>query len=194
MQGLRPVPNRAVRNPCWCLCRSVTPCNCPESSRLYHFCVQPNRESILLGAIDAIIPLSLNRYLAGKSVIRTQSIVTHLFTMNVTYTRVVLVTLSAFAAVLLQGFFNIDGGLAAMKAHAANGMFSNGKVLHRVYLGLPVIDNLLSWSVSFWDPVCHESDSVRLLSTTLSASLQSLGVFAMVEGLRKGKRNIILRW
>lgn len=114
--------------------------------------------------------------------------------MIITRTRVAFITLSVLAAVLLQGFFNADGGMAAMKEHAVNGMFSNGKKLHRVYLGLPIIDDILSWSVSFWDPVCYESESVRLLSTTLSASLQSLGVFAMVESLRKGKRNIMLRW
>jgi hypothetical protein len=114
--------------------------------------------------------------------------------MIVTRTRVALLTFSAIAAILLQGIFNFDGGLAAMKEHAAKGMFSNGKKLHRVYLGLPIIDDMLSWSVSFWDPVCYESESVLLLSTTLSASLQSLGVFAMVESLRKGKRNIMLRW
>ncbi|EOA84356.1 uncharacterized protein SETTUDRAFT_172788 [Exserohilum turcica Et28A] len=81
-----------------------------------------------------------------------------------------------------------------MKEHAANGLFSNGKELHRVYLGLPFIDGPLSWSVSFWDPVLHQSEPVLLLSTTLSASLQSLGVFTMVESLRKGKRNVMLRW
>ena len=122
------------------------------------------------------------------------SVASDLFTMIVTRNRVVFIAFSLLAIILLQGFFNVDGGLAAMKEHAANGVFSNGKKLHHVYLGLPVIDNLLSWSVSFWDPVLHESESARLLSTTLSASLQSLGVFAMVEGLRKGKRNVMLRW
>lgn len=81
-----------------------------------------------------------------------------------------------------------------MKKHASDGVFSNGKTLHHVYMGYPIVDKALSLSVSFWDPVCHESTAVKLLSTTLSATLQSLGVFAMVESLRNGNRNIMLRW
>lgn len=114
--------------------------------------------------------------------------------MIVTRPRIALIALSIAATVLLQGFFQLDGGLDAMKAHAAKGEFSNGKKLHHVYTGLPFLDSPLSWSVSFWVPVLTESVAVRLLSTTLSASLQSLGVFAMVESLRKGNRNIMLRW
>ncbi|KAF2129722.1 hypothetical protein P153DRAFT_356419 [Dothidotthia symphoricarpi CBS 119687] len=114
--------------------------------------------------------------------------------MAITGIRVALLTLSALAVVLLQGLFNLNGGLEAMKKHAKEGVFSNGKTLHHVYLGYPVIDDILSWSVSFWDPVCHESRSTLLLSKTLSASLQSLGVFAMIESLRRQDKNIILRW
>ncbi|KAF3054766.1 hypothetical protein CFAM422_013253 [Trichoderma lentiforme] len=109
-------------------------------------------------------------------------------------TRVWLGFLSALAVVFLQGFFHLNGAFAAMSKHAEEGRFSNGKPLYHVYMGYPVVDKMLALSVSFWDPVCHQSRVVKLLSITLSASLQSLGVFALVESLRLGKKHIVLRW
>lgn len=111
-----------------------------------------------------------------------------------TKTRAWLGVLSLLAVILLQGVFHLNGAFATMSKHAEVGRFSSGKTLHHVYMGYPVIDKMLALSVSFWDPVVHESQVVRLLSTTLSASLQSLGIFAMVESLRTGDRNRVLRW
>ncbi|KAI5867876.1 hypothetical protein GGS23DRAFT_613041 [Durotheca rogersii] len=108
--------------------------------------------------------------------------------------RIALFGLSALAVLTLHGYFYADGNLQAMQKHAHEGVFSNGKTLHHVYSGYHVVDKLLAMSVSFWDPVCHESRVAKLLSTTLSATLQSLGVFAMVESLRNGNRSIMLRW
>jgi hypothetical protein len=111
-----------------------------------------------------------------------------------TRTRAWLAVLSALAVILLQVVFNLNGAFASMSKHAEDGRFSSGKTLHHVYMGYPVVDKMLALSVSFWDPVVHESQVVNLLSTTLSASLQSLGVFALVESLRAGDKNLVLRW
>ena len=114
--------------------------------------------------------------------------------MALTGARIALFALSALAVLTLHGYFYADGNLQAMQKHAREGVFSNGKKLHHVYMGYPFIDKLLAMSVSFWDPVCYESYVVKLLSSTLSATLQSLGVFALVESLRNGNRSIMLRW
>lgn len=108
--------------------------------------------------------------------------------------RGVFITLAILAVFLLHGVFRYDGGTEALVTHANEGRFSNGKTLHRVYTGYPIIDHILPMSVSFWDPVLYQSRPTLLLSRTFSASVQSLGVFAMVESRRKGCKNIILRW
>lgn len=116
------------------------------------------------------------------------------FTMSAS-TRTTFYALAVLATILLQGVFIADGAFAALNRHAQNGRFSDGKQLHHVYLGLPIIDHMLRNSVSMWDPVCNSSPSVKLLSIDFSTTVQSLGVFAVIESLRRGKgKNILLRW
>jgi hypothetical protein len=116
------------------------------------------------------------------------------FTMSAS-TRTTFYVLAIIATNLLQGIFIADGGFAALNRHAQNRKFSDGKRLHHIYLGLPIIDHMLHNSVSFWDPVCNQSPSVKLLSIDFSTTVQSLGVFAVIESLRRGKgKNILLRW
>jgi hypothetical protein len=87
---------------------------------------------------------------------------------------------SIIALVLLQGIFGLNGGTNAVMTHAKEGRFSNGKGLHHVYTGYLLIDDILPMSVGMWDPVLHQARPATLLSRTFSASVQSLGVFAMV--------------
>ena len=116
------------------------------------------------------------------------------FTMSVS-TRTTFYALAILATILLQGVFIVNGAFAALNRHAQNGRFSDGKQLHHVYFGLPIIDHMLRNSVSFWDPVCSQSQSVKLLSVDFSTTVQSLGVFSLIESLRRGKgKNILLRW
>ncbi|PSN59367.1 hypothetical protein BS50DRAFT_508692 [Corynespora cassiicola Philippines] len=108
--------------------------------------------------------------------------------------RAVFILLSIAAAFLLEGIFLLDGGADALVTHATEKVFGDGKVLNTIYTGYPIIDHVLPMSVSFWDPVLSKERATILLSRTFSASVQSLGVFAMVESRRRGCKNIMLRW
>lgn len=95
--------------------------------------------------------------------------------------------------ILLQGILIADGAFFAMLKAIWFREFANGKPLHPLYTGLPVIDELLAMSVSFWDAVASVMPALQLESTMLCASLQSLAVCATIERMRTGKKDVILR-
>ncbi|KAH7131822.1 hypothetical protein B0J11DRAFT_503017 [Dendryphion nanum] len=110
------------------------------------------------------------------------------------FLRTVYILLAILALVLLQGILSLNGGTDAIMTHAKEGRFSNGKKLHHVYTGYPLIDDVLPMSVSMWDPVLHQARATTLLSRSFSASVQSLAVFAMIESQRRGCKHLVLRW
>ncbi|EFQ99796.1 hypothetical protein MGYG_02808 [Nannizzia gypsea CBS 118893] len=109
-------------------------------------------------------------------------------------TRIYILVLTAAAAVALGGTLAIGGiGLGAFKA-TLFGKLADGNVMHRLYTGLPVIDEILGIPVSFWIPVFSRMQALRLQSMMLCASLQTFAVWAAIERMRKGEKHGILRW
>lgn len=108
-------------------------------------------------------------------------------------TRIQFTVLTVFAVILLQGILIADGAFFAMLKAIWFGEFANGKSLHRVYTGMPVVDELLAMSVSFWDAVASVMPALRLESIMLCASLQTFAVWATIERMRVGSKHIILR-
>lgn len=112
----------------------------------------------------------------------------------VSSTRIPFLILTVAACTLLQGTLIANGAFVGLLKATWYGQFGNGKPLHRVYTGLPVVDDLLAVSVSFWDAVATEKPTLRLESLMLCASLQTFAVLATVEGMRKGQKHTILQW
>jgi hypothetical protein len=113
---------------------------------------------------------------------------------QVASTRIPFLILTVMAVILLQGILIADGAFGAMLKAIWYGKFANGKTLHRVYTGMPVVDELLSMSVSFWDAVASQTLALRLESIMLCASLQTFALWATIERMRKGDKHFILRW
>ena len=109
-------------------------------------------------------------------------------------TKVPFAVLTVVAAVVLQGILIADYAFGAMLKAIWYGQFANGKALHRIYTGWPVVDELLAMSVSFWDAVAAEKPALRLESIMLCASLQTFAVWATIERLRRGDKHLALRW
>ncbi|KAJ2992882.1 hypothetical protein NUW58_g2019 [Xylaria curta] len=104
------------------------------------------------------------------------------------------VVIAVLAVFLLFGILIGNGAFLAVVKNVLFGTFSNGSLRYRVYTGNIIIDTLLAQCVSFWTPVLTRSSSSLLLSTTLCASLQTLAIWATIEGLRNGETHRALRW
>ena len=112
---------------------------------------------------------------------------------QISSTRIHFITLTVLAVVLLQGLLIANGAFYALLKDIYYGKFEDGKRLHRIYTGMPVVDELLAMSVSFWDGVATLMPVLRLESVMLSASLQTFALWATVERMRIGKKHTILR-
>ncbi|KAM5456326.1 hypothetical protein MaudCBS49596_001348 [Microsporum audouinii] len=109
-------------------------------------------------------------------------------------TRIYILVLTVLAAIILPGTLAIGGiGEAAFRA-TFFGKLANGNVMHRMYTGLPVVDEILAVPVSFWIPVFSKMQALRLQSMMLCASLQTFAVWAAIERMRRGEKHGILRW
>ena len=108
-------------------------------------------------------------------------------------TRTHFTLLTLLAIVLLQGILIADGAFLAILKAIWFRKFANGKALNPVYTGLPLVDELLALQVGFWDPVVSTLPALRLQSIMLCASLQTFAVWATIERMRVGSKNIILR-
>ncbi|KAF7562317.1 hypothetical protein G7046_g1837 [Stylonectria norvegica] len=113
---------------------------------------------------------------------------------RISSTKLPFVILTVVAVILLQGILIADYAFGAMLKAIWYEQFANGKILHRVYTGWPVIDELLAMSVSFWDVVAANKPTLRSESIMLCASLQTFAVWAAIERLRRGEKHLILRW
>jgi hypothetical protein len=109
-------------------------------------------------------------------------------------TRMPFLILTVIAIIVLQGILIADGAFGAMLKAIWYEKFDNGKTLYRVYTGLPVVDELLAMSVSFWYAVASVKPALRLESIMLCASLQTFAVWATIERMRKGDKHAVLRW
>lgn len=109
-------------------------------------------------------------------------------------TRIHFTILTVFAVVVLQGILIADGAFGAMLKAIWFRRFDNGKPLTPVYSGMPIVDELLAMSVSFWDTVGTMMPILRLEAIMLCASLQTFAVWATIERMRVGKKHVILRW
>lgn len=108
-------------------------------------------------------------------------------------TRIHFTILTIFAVVVLQGILIADGAFGAMLKAIWHRRFDNGKPLTPVYTGMPIIDELLAMSVSFWDTVGTRMPILRLEAIMLCASLQTFAVWATVERMRVGRKHVILQ-
>lgn len=108
--------------------------------------------------------------------------------------RTAFICLGIFGAVMLQGLLAIDGGLLAILKTIYYGKFPGGKTMALTYTGLPIIDQFANIQVAFWDPVVSVTGIPWLQACMLCASLQTAGVWVVVESLRKGyARHWIIR-
>ncbi|KAJ5705160.1 hypothetical protein N7536_000849 [Penicillium majusculum] len=112
---------------------------------------------------------------------------------SVNSARVPFIVLTILAAILLEGILMVDGGLFAMLKPVWTRTLADGKYLHQVYTGLPIIDQILAISVCFWDPVATNLPILRLQSIMLCAPLQTFAVWATIESMRRGEKHTLLR-
>ena len=84
--------------------------------------------------------------------------------------RLPYILLTVFAVIILQGVLIADGAFGAMLVAIWKHQFANGRPLYRIYTGLPIVDELLAMSVSFWTAVSTELPILRLQATMLCAS------------------------
>ena len=108
-------------------------------------------------------------------------------------TRLHFIILTVLGVVLLQGILIANGAFGAMLKAIWFRQFADGKPLNPVFTGLPVVDELLAMSVSFWDTVAYRMPALRYESIMLCASLQTLAVWATIERMRVGSKHVILR-
>ncbi|KAI8623487.1 hypothetical protein F5Y19DRAFT_481644 [Xylariaceae sp. FL1651] len=94
------------------------------------------------------------------------------------------IILAVLAVLFLHGILIADGAFLALLKTIAYGTFSDGTPRYLVNTGNNVLDLLLAQCVSFWTPVVSKSPASLLISTTLCASLQTVAVWATIEGLR----------
>jgi hypothetical protein len=109
-------------------------------------------------------------------------------------TRTPFLIITVVSAFLLQGWLIADGAFAAMSTAIYKGHWENGQVLHRIYTGIPILDWTLAMSVSFWYPTIAELEASRLEAAMLCASLQALAAWASIERMRRGEKQVVLRW
>ncbi|KAI1825902.1 hypothetical protein F4861DRAFT_537500 [Xylaria intraflava] len=102
------------------------------------------------------------------------------------------VVLAVLAFFLLHGILIADGGMLALLKNIVYGSFSDGSPRYPVNTGNSVLDLMLAQCVSFWTPVVSKSTASLLISSTLCASLQTVAVWATIEGLRGGKKHAML--
>lgn len=114
--------------------------------------------------------------------------------LSATY-RTAFIALGVAGAFLLQGLLAIDGGLLAILKSIYHGQFPWGKTMTLIYTGLPIVDQFANIQVAFWAPVVSVAGVPRLQACMLCASLQTAGVWAVIEGLRedRGWRHWIIR-
>ena len=108
-------------------------------------------------------------------------------------TRIHFTILTVLAVVVLQGILIADGAFLAMLKAIWFRQFEDGKPLTPVYSGMPIIDELLAMSVSFWDTVGTRMPILRLEAIMLCASLQTFAVWATIERMRVGEKHAILQ-
>ncbi|KAI1664132.1 hypothetical protein Ptr902_13182 [Pyrenophora tritici-repentis] len=109
--------------------------------------------------------------------------------------RIAFICLGVFGAVMLQGLLAVDGGLLAILKTIYYGKFPSGRTMALTYTGLPVIDQFANIQVAFWDPVVSVTGIPWLQACMLCASLQTAGVWVVIESLRKGyARHWIIRY
>lgn len=107
--------------------------------------------------------------------------------------RVPFFVLTVLAVILLEGILMADGGLLAMLKPVWTHTLADGKRLHQIYTGLPILDQILAVSVCFWDPVATNLPILRLQSIMLCASLQTFAVWATIESMRRGNKHTLLQ-
>lgn len=112
---------------------------------------------------------------------------------SVNSARVQFLALTIMAAILLEGIPMVDGGLIAMLKPVWTQTLADGKYLHQVYTGLPIVDQILAISVCFWDPVATNLAILRLQSIMLCAPLQTFAVWATIESMRRGEKHTFLQ-
>ncbi|KAI1124472.1 hypothetical protein F5Y10DRAFT_29878 [Nemania abortiva] len=103
------------------------------------------------------------------------------------------IALAVISTLLLFGVLIADGAFLAVVKNVVYGTFSDVTPRYTTYIGNVVIDTLLAQCVSFWTPVLTKMPAALLLSTSLCASLQTLAVWAIIEGLRKSEKYPLLQ-
>jgi hypothetical protein len=103
-----------------------------------------------------------------------------------------LITLSAAAFALLWGGMLLNGTIDAMNMAKATGIFLNGQHLRLSYSGFAALDDFCATLVAFFDGISREPGPWHQM-LMFCASLQTAGLWAMIEGSRKGDKHWLLR-